>query len=313
MSWRFPLWPRRSSVVRRMSKPGFALGRASARLGRAVDALAHLGRISADADRYVQARLLMAQVLLRQGEHRRAERTLVVALKANPTSVPLIAAHAEVLTLRGDAEVALQAVQVAREAAPLEVDLWSLELMLFDGLQRAEEAGRLLSAAQKALPNGPRARLLAEHVRRVDAKRTGSAIAAWVSAAPQAFEAQLAFARHEQSEGRSGIDAARAALGKMPRDPRALATLAIALERDGDHSFALEHIGRAVRLDPWDAEIALAWHEMAAAYDPDGGLRRAFRVASRALRADQKAGRPGAAKRLKALQRRQRMPRRPRR
>ncbi len=303
----------REAVRRRPSDPAlrFGLGRALARSGRTWEALGHLGRVPAGAEDYVAARVLMSRALMRGGQHQRAELALEVALEARPSSAALVDRYAELLVRRGRREAALLATQRARSLAPLEVQLWSTELRLLDRLGRGGAARGLLKAAGHTLSAADCLRLITErHLRR--GKRAAARVAAgrWVRAAPRAFEALLTASRVARSAS-SARRWARRAIGERPRDPEAIAALGIALRREGDHSAAVEHLRRAVRLNPWDARIAEAWGDAAAASGRRDEARRAYASARRALQGDRRALKADWRRDWRRLQRKRRRLRRP--
>lgn len=268
----------------------YGLGRALARQGRLDDALGHLGRIPSSADIYVQARLLMSRILMRQGKHQRAELALEVALDARPQAARLHARYADVLSRRRRPKVALQAVQRAREELPAEIALWSAHLRLLDGLDDDEAARDLLVQAATALPEAARWRLEAERALRGDDPEAATErVTRWVRAAPRDVAALIAAARAAVRRGRSGRPWAVRAVAEAPRNPEVLAALGVAEHREGRHEAGLEHLRRAVRLDPWSGRAVEWWGDAALAAGERAEALRAYSAAARVLRADLRA------------------------
>ena len=265
----------------------FSLGLALARSGRDDEALGHLGRVPIGTSDYVQARLLMSKILMRQGRHQRAELALEVALQTEPGSPELLDRYAELLVRRDRPEVALTAVRRGRAIAPVEPRLWSAELRLLDVLGRKQQARTLLKTARQTLPIAVRLRLQAErHIRSGRTQAARRVVRRWVRAAPRDFDALVTAAEVGVSVRRRW---ARRALGERPQDPRALGALGIALLRDGRQRAALEHLRRAARLDPWNAAFAEAHGDAAVAIGRLDEAALAYGRARRAIQGDRRA------------------------
>ena len=292
----------------------FGLGSALARTGRTDEALGHLGRIPPEATLYVSARLLMAEILMRQGRHQRAELALDVALKAHPTSARLLERQTELLVRQNRFEIAREALHRARDGSPTNPALWSTELKWLVR-ESGSRAQALLAAAKRVLPRSSVLRLEAEHAlqqpRGSTSERTWRAVRQWCDAAPRNVDALLAMARVRLARGQPAKKWALKARGEQPRDPRVLSVLGWALHREGDHTKALEHLRRAVRLDPWDAEAAERWGDVARATGRREEARQAYSVAQEALQADLRSLRTESAAGLRRLKRKQGRLRRP--
>ena len=270
----------------------FGLGRALARSGQSDAALGHLGRISVASRHYVEARRLMARILRRRGEQQRAELALEVALEARPRASALIAAFVRALAANGRGEVALQTIRRSRAMALVDTALWSAELSVLDRLGRPSDADSLVAEAGRTLSGAQYRRLAAQRAIRVGSTRARTlSIRRWLAAAPDDVDALLAAIEWVPARARAARRRAARVLAVSPHDPRAVAAFGWFVFREGDQDRGLEHLRRAVRLDPWSVTGAERLGDAAAEQGLSDEANRAYALAIRAAEAEVRSGR----------------------
>ncbi|MEL7372020.1 MAG: hypothetical protein AAFN74_24055 [Myxococcota bacterium] len=208
---------------------------------------------------------------------------------------------------RQNAEAALAAVEAAKKAGLASVEVWSLGLEAAAASGRSEAVERWLTGARQALNEVEQLRVVAEHRLRIAHPMAATSLAAWRQRAPRDIDALLFAVRWAAYAKRAAPWAAQA-LAEAPREPRVLAAVGMVALRAGDQTRALEHLARAARLDPWNAEIAEKWGDAAAATKRWATAQRAYAAARRVLEVqpvspgDKSGGVEGALRRLRVKQ-----------
>ncbi|MEM7677943.1 MAG: tetratricopeptide repeat protein, partial [Myxococcota bacterium] len=231
------------------------LARSLARLGRGEEALDHLSRLTKNSEPSESLRIaalrLVADIRWHRGEFENALSILKRALTEYPSSTVVLADYVERQLTRSPAK-ALTALVQAQRTMPAAPEVWALSVR----------------AAEAMAPNGPVDRIERWWAR---AKRD-----------PRNIEVQLLSAERAASLPAASAAAARA-FAEAPTDPRAVAAAGMVALRAGDQGRAIEHLARAVRLDPWNAEYAERWGDAAAATKRWATARRAYAAAQRVL------------------------------
>ncbi len=273
-----------------------ALAIALNRIGRDEEALAELEHIGPESDLYDDARVSMAEILMREGKLERSEIALRNGLEKKSGSAPMLGLLAQLIERKGDVDGAVVLLREAPGDVSTRRKLAGVEASILARHGRKDEARRLMSALTVDGDREGRL-LLASFLWDVEEKRRAIETLSKLTGSDAEAET-LNFLGYAYAEEGRNLDEAeelvRRALGIEPRSAAVIDSYGWVLFRRGRLTEAEHALRRASRLAPRDPEIAEHMGDVMRALGNHKGARAVYQRAIELVRGRIRAREPGA-------------------